>query len=375
MNTNKVKTIRTLTVIILAVIVTIGVTVGICCYNYYGYLNYKHKYLENYFSKDENANISTSERIEKAIKWDFAGYSDDLNITFRDPNTKDNITGDKLDNQYAENVNAYFDDNHVLHLPKYFNFHFYQLVSYYTDSESKDIVYTPTYGFYLSDIKYNTIENFNVKNYYITFVEGIGEEADEALEDAIKDLNEKGISTGSPFTEYYYSMTDKDGSVLHTYYLYDNPDDVWEDDEDKEGNDYYIYNNITATSYDGQTLMRESKGLTFLLYYMDDSDSGNKEVKSIIEGTFQPELKDGEPLTGQEIYEKTNLEKGYNRDYYQESYSAFIRPKMILNGAITFGVTGIICGFLAFLWLYEPKQDSKASSKNNKKVTNKKAKK
>ena len=81
MNTKKVKTIRTLIVVIVCSIITIGVTVGICCYNYYGYINYKKLYLEDYFDQNEGTNLSTQEKIQKAVKWDADVYTDKLNLS------------------------------------------------------------------------------------------------------------------------------------------------------------------------------------------------------------------------------------------------------------------------------------------------------
>ena len=166
MNTKKVKTIRTLIVVIVCSIITIGVTVGICCYNYYGYINYKKLYLEDYFDQNEGTNLSTQEKIQKAVKWDADVYTDKLNIQYRDPITKEFITEDKVSNDEAENVNAYYE-NYVLHLPKYFDINFYKVLTSYYDKETKKTELSVAHYFYFSNINYNQIKDFSPQYIYL----------------------------------------------------------------------------------------------------------------------------------------------------------------------------------------------------------------
>ena len=234
MNTKKVKTIRTLIVVIVCSIITIGVTVGICCYNYYGYINYKKLYLEDYFDQNEGTNLSTQEKIQKAVKWDADVYTDKLNIQYRDPITKEFITEDKVSNDEAENVNAYYE-NYVLHLPKYFDINFYKVLTSYYDKETKKTELSVAHYFYFSNINYNQIKDFSPQYIYMTFVDGVGEESDLALQEALDEMSENELSVGNVSSIYYYSLTSSDNQdVLATYSLYDNPRDVYEDDEDED---------------------------------------------------------------------------------------------------------------------------------------------
>ena len=153
--------------------------------------------------------------------------------------------------------------------------------------------------------------------------------------------------------------------LLHTHY--DNPRDVYEDDED-EDKSYYIYQNRCAKSYDNNTVFGQTRELTFCVYYINDSDEGDKELINIVEGTFTPELNDeDEILTNEEFKALNSNYKGYNKEFYQDSYNAFIRPKIIKTGLLTFGITLLLCGLLAFIWLYEPKATENAKSKSTKK--------
>ena len=368
MNTKKVKTIRTLIVVIVCSIITIGVTVGICCYNYYGYINYKKLYLEDYFDQNEGTNLSTQEKIQKAVKWDADVYTDKLNIKYRDPITKEFITENKVSNDEAENVNAYYE-NYVLHLPKYFDINFYKVLTSHYDKETKKTELSVAHYFYFSNINYNQIKDFSPQYIYMTFVDGIGEESDLALQEALDEMSENELSVGNVSSIYYYSLTSSDSQdVLATYSLYDNPRDIYEDDEDNEDKSYYIYQNRCAKSYDNNTVFGQTKELTFCVYYINDSEEGDKELINIIEGTFTPELNDeDEILTNEEFKTLSSNYKGYNKEFYQDSYNEFIRPKIIKTGLLTFGITLLLCGLLAFIWLYEPKATDNSKSKSTKK--------
>ena len=181
-------------------------------------------------------------------------------------------------------------------------------------------------------------------------------------------LSENELSVGNVSSIYYYSLTSSDNQdVLATYSLYDNPRDVYEDDED-EDKSYYIYQNRCAKSYDNNTVFGQTRELTFCVYYINDSDEGDKELINIVEGTFTPELNDeDEILTNEEFKALNSNYKGYNKEFYQDSYNAFIRPKIIKTGLLTFGITLLLCGLLAFIWLYEPKATENAKSKSTKK--------
>ena len=72
-------------------------------------------------------------------------------------------------------------------------------------------------------------------------------------------------------------------------------------------------------------------------------------------------------LTNEEFKALNSNYKGYNKEFYQDSYNAFIRPKIIKTGLLTFGITLLLCGLLAFIWLYEPKATENAKSKSTKK--------
>ncbi len=366
MNNKKAKSIRTLIVILICLFVTILATVGICCYNYYGYVNYKVKYLDDYFEDANEKTTSTKERIEKILKWDAKGYSDKLNVTYRDPITKEVITDVKVSSDRAENVNAYYE-NYTLHLPKYFDINLYRVVGEEEDSDGVK-KYTDSYYFYLSNINYNQIPDFEPRNLYMTFVEGIGEESDQALSDVVEELKAADVNTGFPPATYSYSITSEDGSsFLKSYFLLDNPVDEFKDEETEDGTTktYYIYSNECRKSYGDEPVnFSETKALTFVLYYQNDTDRSS--FKNLVEGTFEANLKDNKLITPEEFLALDTTYSGYNKAFYQESYRKFIMPKIILTGVITFLIVGVVSGVLATLWIYDPTSKQNASKTNNK---------
>lgn len=361
---NKSKTIKTLIVVIICSLITIGATVGISFYNYYGYVEYKRQYLEYYFGQAEESSFSNQEKIENAVKWETSYYTKELNVTYRDPSTKEIITKNKISSDNATNVNAYFENN-ILHLPKYFDIELYQQLTISTDESTGETKATNSFNFYFSNIDYNQIENFSPEYIYMTFVEGIGEDSDEALDEALETMENDGVSTGNVSTIYSYSLLGEESDTLETFSIYDDARDVYAE----EDSFYYIYKNRCAKSYDNNTTFGTVKEQTFCVYYMNDSEEGDKQLIKIVEGTFIPlENESGNIVSTSEFQELTNVSKGYNKDYYQATYKEFITPKILTSGLITFGVAGILSAILAFVWLYDPKLATNKKGKHPKKT-------
>lgn len=360
---NKTKTIKTLIVVIICSLITFGATIGICFYNYYGYVEYKKHFLEYYFGQTEDASFTNQQKIENAVKWETSYYTNQLNITYRDPSSKEIISKNKISNDKATNVNAYFENN-VLHLPKYFDIEVYQQLTISTNEETGETKATNSFNFYFSNIDYNNEKDFSPEYIYMTFVEGIGEESDEALDEALNAMDSEGISTGNISTIYSYALLGEEGDTLETYSIYDTARNVFAEEDDY----YYIFKNRCAKSYDNKTTFGTVKEQTFCVYYMDDSEEGSKELKRIVEGTFIPlENSEGNIISNDEFAELEFVSKGYNKNYYQADYKEFITPKIITSGLITFGVAGILSALLALVWLYDPTKVTNKKGKKNKK--------
>lgn len=347
----KHKSKVTLIAILIMAFITLGVSVGVCFYNYYGYVSYKIQYLEDYFDVEEEQKLSNQEKIERYQKWISYAYTNELsNITYRDPITKEQITKEKVISDNAENVNAYIEGN-TLHLPKYFDVDFYSLVTKSLSQDQTTDVYTLTYNFYFSNIDYNQIPDFDPQYIYMTFVDGIGKESDEALQAAIDDTIDSDISVGIVSRLCTHSiLNETNESTLASFSLIDNARDVFEE----EGDFYYIYKNPCNKSYDDQSTFGYSKeGLTFCIYYMDEEKGGESFI-NILEGTYSPELNESNKvLSVDEFLEKDYLVEGYAMDFYQESYNSFVRPKLIKSGLIAFAISLVVSGLFVFVWLYD----------------------
>lgn len=349
MNTKQKSKITLISILIIAFI-TLGISIGVCLYNYYGYVSYKIQYLEDYFDVNEKHNLTNQEKIDRYQKWSSHAYTNSLNnITYRDPITKEEITTTKVSSDSAQNVNAYIDGT-TLHLPKYFDLDFYSFVTKGTNSEG-ETSYTLSYNFYFSNIDYNQIPDFDPQYIYMTFVDGIGEESDKLLQEAIDDTLDSGVSVGIVSRLCTQSILSESGeSTLASISLLDKARNVFQEEDDF----YYIYKNPCNKSYDGQTTFGNSKdGLTFCIYYMNDED-GTSSFINILEGTYLPELNEsGKVLSGSEFIEKENLTNGYSQNYYQESYREFARPKLIKSGLIAFACALLVSGLFVFVWVYD----------------------
>ena len=355
---------QTLIVTLLCVFITLGITVGICCYNYFGYVNYKILYLSDFFDVNGEVGVTVEDKVERSMLWDSTVYTDKLAVEYRDPNTKEVITSTSTTNDDAKHANATFTD-YVLHLPNYFDIHLYQMVK---ESVTDDgtVEYTMTYYFYFYNINYNTIKDFDPSYVRMTFVNGIGEESDTELEEALEDFNLNGETGNQPEIYSYSIMSENESDILASFSLYDNAINSY--DEEDENKLYYVYRNRCNASYDDQTKFNEAKELTFSVYYLNDEDETSTNLINIVEGTFKAKLnEDGDVLTAKEVLELEGLMTGYNKKFYQESYNNFVKPKLIKTAIITFVVAGLITALFAAVWVLNP-EELQANAKKNKKI-------
>ncbi len=255
MNNKTNKSKKTLIVILICALVTIGITIGISCYNYYGYVNYKISYLTDYFDVNGEIGVTVEDKIERSLTWDSSFYTDKLNVSYRDPNSKETFTSEKVTNDTALHVNASIENN-ILHLPNYFDIHLYQMVAKSQDEKGTD-VYTLTYYFYFYNINYDTIPDFDPNCIRMTFVNGIGEESDEELKKVLDDFNIEGETGNQPETYSYSIMSENDEDVLANFSIYDNPINTQEDDDKLKF--YYVYRNRCTSSADDQTNFNKAK--------------------------------------------------------------------------------------------------------------------
>ena len=356
---------KTLIVTLLCVFITLGITVGICCYNYFGYVNYKILYLSNYFDVNGEVGVRVEDKIERSMIWDSSVYTDKLNVEYRDPNTKEVITSNTTTNGEALHTNATFND-YVLHLPNYFDMHLYQLVKE-SVTDKGTVEYTLTYYFYFYNINYNTIKDFDPQYIRMTFVNGIGEESDEELQEALDDFDQNGETGNQPEIYSHSIMSENESDILATFSLYDNAINTYDDDEDDKKKFYYVYRNRCNGSFDDQTRFSEAKELTFSVYYLNDDDENNASLLNLVEGTFKARLNDrNEVLTAEETLKLEGFMTGYNKEFYQDSYNEFVKPKLIKTAIITFVIAGLIVSLFAVVWIFNPEEVQIKS--NNKKV-------
>ena len=365
MNNSKSKTIKTLIVILIGAFVTLGITIGICCYNYFGYVKYKVDYLDDYF--DELNRSNNQDKLDKFLKFQASHYSNKLNVVYRDPETGEEITGEHVTSGNALNVDAHFDDGtKTLYLPKFFDINLYQYVTQYKNPDTKEITNTITYCFYLSSINYNTIQNFSPANINFAFIDASGEKTLEDVKEALN--NGETLDTSTSTTSVLtYALLGDDGASKASYGVYDNDyEDTYEDKD--ETNYYYIHRVLPRYDFfEHDKDIADVKKWDFIVYHIDpDHDD---KIDYIVEGTFEA---GDQNLDSDKFINDSNTIKGYNAEFYQESYNSFIAPKIALTGLITFLIVGVLSTVLAVLWLYD---HTNAKSTSNQKKSNKKNKK
>lgn len=377
----KLKRKKVIITTIICLLITIGATVGIAFYNYYGYIGYKGDFLDDYFDVEQKKKESNQVKIENALRFTTNGYvANPGEITFYDigiDGTEYNeITDKKLDKGAI--VNAYFS-NGTLHLPNYFDLNLYTVRNTFTyEDETTDTI---NQYLFFSNIQYNylskTYPDFDVKNFFITYIEGTGEESKQEIDQLIKTVNENGkYDIGSLPTIWNYTLLTEEGDTYSSYALDDNIDTTIPDE--------YNYPRIYRSNITRITLAKDSgdgtgktevqfanqNGVSFLICMYDDV---NDISKAIIRGTYTPELIDGNPLTSETITKAKNYQVGYNESFKNPHYKKFAMSKILVSSSITFVIVGVFTGFLGFIWTIDLKSqtnDSVEEKQKSKKVKN-----
>lgn len=379
----KLKKKKVIITTIICLLITIGATIGIACYNYYGYIGYKGDFLDDYFDIEQKKKESNQVKIENALRFTTNGYiANPGEIKFydigKDGTEYNEITDKKLDN--GSIVNAYFS-NGTLHLPNYFDLNMYTVRNTFTyESETTDNI---TQYLFFSNIQYNylskTYPDFDVKNIFITYIEGTDENAKQEIDQLIQTVNENGkYDIGALPTAWSYSLSTEEGDTYSSYALDDNIDTPIPDE--------YKYPRIYRSNITKITLAKDSgdgkgktevqfnnkNGVSFLICMFD---ADNDISKAIIRGTYTPELVDGNPLTPETITKAKNYQIGYNESFKNPYYKSFTMPKLLISGSITFVVVGLFTGFLGFIWtidLKSPEDTSVNEKQKSKKAKNRK---
>lgn len=424
MKPNKGKKIRLILTIIICTLITVGITIGIGCYNYYGYDKYKTDFLDDYFNLDSS--FSNQEKIEKAVKWDYNKYiKHPGTLTFYDPGDFDSnmehknktlLTDTPSTSASSMFTGSYYKDG-VLHLADMFDLELY--LTYYIDDSSDTTFEKIYYNFYLSNIQeytlyeiicnkyrdktdyldYTTV-NISEKPYdydiddvfsniYISFIPGTDDEAKTNLKKLTESI-EGGKDTmddfdlGSLASEWKYSYistnnTNTDNTTsLADYVLYDNVDtDALGKRlaDDKSKIKYITLKtsdklNGSLTAYSATEL---ENGFSFVLYYYDtfsgyeDDDTkywGDGFV--LLEGEFTPETVDGKIASVDNFNDFTNSQEGHGSYIYNADYNSFIKGRMITSCLITFIISAVLTALIGWIWSIDLEQPSNVSSKKKK---------
>lgn len=425
MKPNNGKKTKLILTILICALITVGVTVGIGCYNYYGYDKYKTDFLDDFFALDSS--MSNQDKIEHAVKWDYNDYiKHPGKLTFYDPGDFDKNMNHKEKTLLTDTpststssmfIGSYYKDG-ILHLADMFDLELY--LTHYVD-ESSDVKYDKiTYNFFLSNIKeytlfeiisekyrakteyldYTTV-NISEKPYdydidevfkhiYISFVPGTDDEAKnnlrkltESIEGGKDTMNE--FDLGDLSSEWKYSYTSSstkntdNPKSLADYVLYDNVDNDALGKrlaDDKSKIKYISLKNSdklngSISSYAAENL---EEGFSFVLYYYD-AFSGYQDDEAkywgdgivLLEGEFTPDKVDGKIANADNFKNFTNVKEGSGANIYNSDYNSFIKKKIILSCSITFVITGALTGVLGWIWSIDLIQPSEATNKNRKK--------
>ncbi len=367
---------------VIALLIVIGSVSGVILYSYYAHDTNKIKFANEYFHVEDYKSVDSLEQIENYVKLtadSYAKISDGL--SFYDINSKKEYNATPSDNS-KNHINGVTWDNGVLHIPGWFDIVVYAQTTYNTDAEE----WVFTYYLYLFNVNYKTADMMD--KLYFMFVDGTGESDENELYgvtkldlmiEEVKDA-EYGGPNGTNLPQY--SFTGKQASS-NPLYIYDNGASGAGVTTDTVP---YIYRltsmteAISGTSdldddIESARWFYELSSCTFSIFHSGSNDlttaiqnGTTDELEEIVRGTYTNPYKDAEDFN--EKVDDGIVFDGAASSLYKVGYGKFMFWTLVLEGAITLIVSGVLAFLYYLIWQDEeevkPIKGPKKTKKSNK---------
>lgn len=359
--------------LIISLAIVIGSVSGIMLYSYYNYDNHKLNFVADYFHFEDYSSVQTEEQIENYVKMTTHAYqkiSDGL--TYFDVSSSKEYNETPSHNSQNFINDATFE-NGVLHLPGYFDLAMYAETSWSATSEEW------IFSYYIYVYNVNYFEETIVNNLYFCFVNGIGESGEgeiyglTKLNTVIEEVKkgENGTPNAINLPSYQYQ-----GNKANSYVMYIRDNDATGNTVDKDAAPFvYRLTSLTESPSESSDLDNEEETgrwfseldeVTFSILYTGTqgidgviSNPQESNVTEIVRGTYQNPYEDAEDFN-----EKAN--KGYEKDVYKAGFFNYIIGRLIVEGLVTFVISGVLAVLFYLIWQDEPQDNEKPKQKAKK---------
>lgn len=346
--------------IIALLIVACSVT-GITLYSYYGHDTNKIKFANEYYHVEDYKSLTALEQIENHVKLSGESYAHIVDgLSFYDIKSKKEYNSTPSDNS-KNHINGVTWENGVLHIPGWFDLTVYAQTNYNSDAEE----WTFTYYLYLFNVNYKTADMMD--KLYFCFVDGTGESGENELfgvtklDVMIEEVRnaEYGGPDGANLPQYSYTGKQASSNPL---YIYDNgATGVGVTNDDVP----YIYRLTSMTEalstnsdLDDEISSRwfyELESSTFSIFHSGSngltdaiSNGTTDELEEIVRGTYINPYKDAEDFNSK-VGDGVVFD-GADGSLYEVGYGKFMFWRLVLEGAITFVISGVLALLYYLIW-------------------------
>lgn len=356
---------------IISVAIVVGSVAGIMLYSYHGYDNNKLRFVADYFHYEDYKEVSTEEQIENYIKMTTHAYKKvDSGLKYYDINSKKeyNATPSSSSKNHIEGATF---ENGVLHLPGYFDLAMYAESLWNVDS--KEWVFS--YYIYLYNVNYKKANI--IDNLYFCFVNGTGESGENELFGTTKlDMvieevknGENGTPNGVNLPSFQYT-----GKVSSSYTMYIHDNNATGNGVNSD-NIPFVYRLTSLQEspaesseldddYDFKQWFCDLDSATFSIFYSGDDDLATgitngttDELEEIVRGTYVNQYKNVEEFNDLAKNNEQNINLGYEQNLTKAGYFKFIIGRLLIEGAVTLVVSGILATLFYLIWQEEPEEN------------------
>ena len=346
---------------IIALLIVAGSVAGITLYSYYGHDTNKIKFANEYYHVEDYKSLTALEQIENHVKLSGDSYAHIVDgLSFYDIKSKKEYNSTPSDNS-KNHINGATWENGVLHIPGWFDLTVYAQTNYNSDAEE----WTFTYYLYLFNVNYKTADMMD--KLYFCFVNGTGESGENELYgvtkldvmiDEIRNA-EYGGPDGANIPQFSYTGKQASSNPL---YIYDNGATGAGVTESEVPYIYRLTSMTEALStnsdLDDDISSRwfyELESSTFSIFHSGSygltdaiSNGTTDELEEIVRGTYVNPYEDAEDFNSK-VGDGVVFD-GADGSLYKVGYGKFMFWRLVIEGAVTFIVSGVLAILYYLIW-------------------------
>lgn len=346
---------------IIALLIVAGSVAGITLYSYYGHDTNKIKFANEYYHVEDYKSLTALEQIENHVKLSGDSYAHIVDgLSFYDIKSKKEYNATPSDNS-KNHINGATWENGVLHIPGWFDLTVYAQTNYNNDAEE----WTFTYYLYLFNVNYKTADMMD--KLYFCFVNGTGESGENELYgvtkldvmiDEIRNA-EYGGPDGANIPQFSYTGKQASSNPL---YIYDNGATGAGVTESEVPYIYRLTSMTEALStnsdLDDDITSRwfyELESSTFSIFHSGSygltdaiSNGTTDELEEIVRGTYVNPYEDAEDFNSK-VGDGVVFD-GADGSLYKVGYGKFMFWRLVIEGAVTFIVSGVLAILYYLIW-------------------------